>query len=150
MSTEQYISTRKTSFHPTVLPDHQPPYCVPVSADVQVQGETPSFRNRRVVQRLRHTPEDGVNTVIDIVQRASTRFGNSAAIGSRTKIRTHFRQGPADSNGNRRQLSIPELSAYTFTSYRDYEELITKIGSGLVGAGMRPRYDKLCIWAQTR
>lgn len=150
MGTDHQLSDRKASFHPTISPDHQPPYCLPVPVDVHVRGETPPFRNARVVQRLRYTPEDGVNTVIDIVRRATVKFGNHAAIGSRTKIQTHMRQGPTESNGNKKQLSIPELSAYAFTSYRDYEGLITKIGSGLLRAGLRPRHDKLCIWAQTR
>src|SRR5436190_23581541 len=129
---------------------YQTPYCVPVPVDVKIKGETPPFRNTRVLQGLHYTPEYGINTVIDIIQTASAKFGSCAAIGSRVKIRTHTRQGPPESDGNRKQLSVPELSEYKFMSYRDYEALITDIGSGLLKAGLHPRQDKICIWAQTR
>jgi long-chain acyl-CoA synthetase len=154
MGIEHLLSNKKASFYPSTSPNHTPPYCLPVPVDAdddsQAQGETRPFRNARVMPGLRFTPEEGVYTVMDIVRRATARFGDNAAIASRTKLRTHIRQGPADSNGNKKQLSIPELSEYTITSYRDYETLIAKIGSGLLGLKLRPRHDKLCIWSQTR
>ena len=144
------LESRQVSFQLISPLHHQRPYSLPVSASTAVHGETPPFHNARVVNDLPITPENGVHTVIDLVRRAATKFGNNPAVGFRTEIRTHLEEGPEDANGNKKQLIIPELSSYKFLSYIEYEELVTNIGSGLVKAGVLPSHDKICMWAQTR
>ncbi|EXJ93246.1 hypothetical protein A1O3_01803 [Capronia epimyces CBS 606.96] len=140
---------RKPTFQPTILPDHQPPFCLPVPGARPTPGETPPFRNARALQDLRCIPENGINTVIDLVRRASRKFGPLPAVGVRGRIQTHVGPGPGQSGGGTKQTCLPELSGYEYTSYRDYDKRVTDIGAGLVKLGLRPRGDKICIWAQT-
>lgn len=141
---------RQASFHLTSPLQHQRPYASPVSTSAAVQGETSAYRNSKVIDALPIAPENGVHTVIDLVRRAAAKFGNNKAVGYRTEIRTHLKEGPPDANGNKKQLTISELSPYQFLSYVEYAELITNIGCGLVEAGLLPSRDKICMWAQTR
>ena len=149
MSSKQ-LDTEKPRFQPTSIQDLNPPYCSPVPADARVEGETPCFRNTKNLRSLRCTPQDGINTIIDIVHQAAERLPNGAALGSRRQVWIHTRLGPMDSKGNQRTLQIPELSGYDFMSYIEYKNLITIIGYGLIQLGLIPRRDKLCVWSQTR
>jgi len=146
----QHLKSRQVSFQLISPLHHQRPYSLPISASTTVQGETPPFHNAAVVNNLPAGPESGVHTVMDLVRRAATKFGENPAIGFRTEIRTHLREGPEDAKGAKKQLITPELSSYTFLSYIEYEKLVTNIGSGLVKAGLLPSRDKICMWAQTR
>lgn len=150
MDIDQNLKSRQVSFQLISPLHHQRPYSLPVSASAAIQGETPPFRNAKVVNDLPITPENGVHTVMDLVRRGATKFGNNPAVGFRTEIRTHLKEGPEDVNGNRKQLIILELSSYKLLSYIEYEELVINIGSGLVKAGLIPSHDKICMWAQTR
>jgi long-chain acyl-CoA synthetase len=144
------VYTGQTRFQPTRTQDLNPPYCSPVLADAGVEGETPRFRNTKNLRSLRCTPQDGINTVIDIVHRAAERLPNGAALGSRRQIRTHTRLGAMDSKGNQQSLQVPELSGYDFISYDQYQSLIAIIGYALIQLGLMPRRDKICVWSQTR
>lgn len=104
------------------------PYNLPIPNVDSVQGETHVFRNAKVVNGIPHTPENGLNTLLDLVHRNSAKFGNNKAFGSRT----------------------PEQGQYSFVSYSEHEELARNIGGGLVSAGLQASSDKICIWAQTR
>ncbi|CAG8971638.1 hypothetical protein HYALB_00003106 [Hymenoscyphus albidus] len=111
--------------------------------------ETPVFRNVKVKDGLSIIPEDGIRTVKDLIRRSAAKFGSNPAFGSRTEIQAHFKDGPPDANGNKKQLIISELSPYKFISYIEYEKLVTAIGLGLVSLGLTPSQDKICMWAQT-
>jgi long-chain acyl-CoA synthetase len=151
MATEyQPSKDRQASFQLNSPLHHQRPYSLPVSLGSAVPGETPAFRNAKVIKDLHTVPENGVHTVKDIVRRAATKFGDNPAIGFRTEIRTHAKEGPEDADGNKKQLVISELSSYKFLSYIEYDKLVTNIGCGLVKAGLLPTQDKICMWAQTR
>lgn len=130
--------------------NYQRPYSYPLPRSYTVAGETPPYHNTRVGSSLAIEPEDGVYTVVDLIRRGATKWGDHPAIGFRTEVRIHEREGPVDSNGDKKQLVIPELSSYKFLSYIEYQELISYIGAGLVQAGLRPSLDKICMWAQTR
>lgn len=139
-----HIQSRQETFQ-LISPLHlQRPYSLPVSATA-VQGETPPFRNAKVVSHLPITPENEVRSVTDLVRRAAKFFGNKPAVGFRTEIRTHLKE-----SSDKKQLIISELSSYKFLYYIEYEQLVTNIGSGLVKAGLLSSHDKICMWGQTR
>lgn len=141
---------RQESFQLVSPLNHQRPYAVPVSSSNATPGETLHFRNAKVENGLPIIPEDGIHTVKDLIRRSAAKFGNNPAIGSRTELRTHVKDGLADANGNQKQLITSELSSYKFISYIQYEEFVTAIGVGLVSLGLLPSQDKICMWAQTR
>ncbi|EXJ91414.1 hypothetical protein A1O1_04526 [Capronia coronata CBS 617.96] len=142
-------SERKHAFSLTITPEHAPPFCLPVQNEQTVQGETPPYRNVKVREGLRCIPEDGVNTVMDLVQRASRKFGSLPAVGMRKRAKTHIRSESNESDGRSKEASVPELTGYEFISYQQYDSLIIDIGAGLVKQGLHQRHDKICIWAHT-
>lgn len=108
MDTSENFSSWKPSFQAMNPQYHQRPYCVQVY-HTPTQGETSPFRHARVKQHLHYIPEDGVNTVWNLVRRAA-HFGNHRALGYRKGISTHLREGVEDSDGNKEQLRIPQLN----------------------------------------
>ncbi|CAG8955433.1 hypothetical protein HYFRA_00010298 [Hymenoscyphus fraxineus] len=140
--------TRQESFQLNHPLDNHRPYNVPISSSGN-PGETPVFRNVKVKDDLSVVPEDGIRTVKDLIRRSADKFGSNPAFGSRTEIQAHLKDGPPDANGNKKQLTISELSPYEFISYIEYEKLVTAIGLGLVSLGLTPSQDKICMWAQT-
>ena len=66
-----------------------PPYTAEAPGFKKVKGETIPRRNTRTKNELKVTPEEGVNTIYDIVKRSSQKFGNAKALGKRRLVQTH-------------------------------------------------------------
>ena len=124
--------------------------CLPVPGVAKRPGETLPFRNAKTLHGLRNTPEDGLMTVIDLIRRASTKFGDIDGIGSRTVLATPVCDGVGHNSTDEKQRKKPHLGGYSFMSYTEYENRIFDIGRGLIELGLQARKDKLCIYAQTR
>ncbi len=149
-STHNNPTQKQWHFTPSISPLHKPPFCSPSPGHKQVQGETVPFRNTRVKNQLHYVPEEGIHTVFDLVRRSAKKFGDSKALGSRSKISAHTKLGPTSQTGEGKQETYYEMSEYKYITYHEYERLVTQLGSGLYKLGLSPQRDKVCIYAQTR
>ena len=153
---------KEVAFTPLASPSA--PRYTPLFLEVRDQNsssgdtETVPRRNRRgETGKLVSTPEPGVDTVFDIVERGAQKFGEASALGTRSNLKTLKQQQElADKkNGNgalkprQRQWSMFEKGPYEWISYTDYALLVQQIGAGYRKLGMS-RGDKLHIYAATR
>ena len=128
-----------------------PPYSVEASGYKKVEGETIPRRHPSAKDKLRTVPEEGVNTVYDIVRKSSEKYGNAKALGRRTVKQIHHETKKIkrkDGTEEEKKWSYFELSEYKYMSFVEYEKLTLKVGSGLRSLGMEPK-DKVHIFAST-
>ena len=125
-----------------------------------VLGDTETLprRNRKVeTGKLVPTPESGVDTVFDIVERGAQRFGDAPALGTRPNLKSfkqhqelaNIQNGNGAPKPRQGQWSMFEKGPYEWISYREYALLVRQIGAGYRKLGMS-RGDKLHIYAATR
>ncbi|KAH0552853.1 hypothetical protein GP486_006946 [Trichoglossum hirsutum] len=130
------------------------PFTVEASGYEPVEGETIPRRHPAAKDKLISTPEDGVSTVLDIVKRASEKFGNANALGTRKLIRTHdeIKKVKKMVNGVEQEVDKKwtyfELSEYRYISFIEYERLVMQVGAGLRKLGMATG-DRVHIFAAT-
>ncbi|KAJ8608308.1 hypothetical protein MRB53_039730 [Persea americana] len=119
-----------------------------------VKGETIPRRNARTHGELQTTPEAGVNTVWDVVVRASKKFGNAKALGYRTTVRMHEEVKKIKKVVDGKETTVDkkwnyyELSEYTYLSFIDYERFCIECGSALRKLGLEAG-DRLHLFAGT-
>ncbi|KJZ79230.1 hypothetical protein HIM_01381 [Hirsutella minnesotensis 3608] len=110
----------------------------------KVPGETIPRRHPDAKHGLVERPAEDVSTVFDIVRRSARLYGDKKAVGSRRLIKLH----EETSEKEKKKWQLFELSDYNFLTYRQYEELVLQLGSGLRKIGMGSR-DKLHFFAAT-
>lgn len=127
----------------------------PISGAKPPEGETLPRRHIDTKDKLVVVPEDGINTVHDILRRAARKFGNAKAVGSRELIRTHEENKKVKKNEDGQVKEVDkkwtyfELGPYEYLSFVEFEKLAISCGSGLRGLGLVPGEDKLHIYAAT-
>jgi long-chain acyl-CoA synthetase len=132
-----------------------PPFTLNVPGVEPVEGEGVPRRNSRYVEELLAQPEEGVETVFDIVTRAARVFGNTRAVGTRRLIKTHneIKKVKKVVDGQEqlvdKKWTYFELSGYSYLSYSEYEQQVLQIGAGLRNVGL-VKGDKLFLFAATR
>ena len=132
----------------------KPPYTVEAPGEKKKDGETVPRRNIRTKKELKVTPEEGVNTVFDIVARSSKKFGNAKALGKRKLIETHEETKKVKKvvDGQEQEVDKKwtyfELSDYNYMSFTEYEQLAMKVGAGYRKLGMNSQ-DRVHIFAAT-
>lgn len=125
-----------------------------VSGVAKVNGETVPRRNIQTKDKLKVVPEEGVNTVHDVLTRAASKFGNASAVGSRKLIRTHEETKKVKKNENgvvrevEKKWTYFELGPYEYLSFIQFERLALQLGAGLRYAGLE-KEDKVHIYAAT-
>ena len=130
------------------------PYTVEASGYEKKDGETIPRRNARTKDALKSVPEEGVNTMFDIVKRSSKKFGNAKALGKRRLIQMHEETKKVKKmvDGKEQEVdkkwSYYELSGYEYYSFVEYEQLTLKIGSALRKMGMQAG-DRVHLFAAT-
>ena len=121
----------------------------------KVEGETIPRRNVRTKDQLKSVPEEGIETVYDIVKRASTKFGNAKAVGSRDVVKTHEENKNIKKMVDGKEQTIDkkwtyfELSGYHYKSFIEYERMTLQVGAGFRKLGMNAQ-DRIHIFAATR
>ena len=164
LSNEQYshetvvkkIMARKDlkSMNPQPKVYKLPPYTVEAPGATKVDGETIPRRNIRTKDQLPVTPEEGINTVYDVVRRASRCFGNAKALGKRKLIRTHdeIKKVTKMVDGKEQEVDKKwtyfELGPYNYMSFVEYEQMVLQVGSGLRALGLH-KDDRVHIFAST-
>lgn len=103
---------------------------------------------------MKVTPEEGVNTIFDIVKRSSQKFGNAKALGKRKLIQTHEETKKVKKMVDGKEQEVDkkwtyfELSEYQYMSFVEYEKLVLNIGSGFRKLGMQAS-DRVHLFAAT-
>lgn len=133
----------------------RPPFSVEVPGLTKVEGETIPRRNPLAVNKLFTVPEEGVNTIYDIVRRSAAKFGNAKAIGTRPLIKTHVETKKIKKTVDGKEQEIDkkwtyfELGSYEYLSFIEYEKLVLQIGSGLRSLGLTEG-ERVHVFAATR
>ncbi|WPG99392.1 Long-chain-fatty-acid--CoA ligase 1 [Acrodontium crateriforme] len=130
------------------------PYTVEIAGVNKVDGETIPRRNYRTKAKLISVPEEGVNTIYDVVRRSSKKFGNAKAVGKRKLIHLHQEEKMIKKIVDGKEIEVPkkwsyfELSPYEYMSFTEYEQLVLNVGAGFRALGMQPQ-DRVHIFAAT-
>ncbi|CAK1363824.1 unnamed protein product [Cercospora beticola] len=132
----------------------KPPFTAEVQGAEKKEGETVPRRNVRTKDQLKSTPEEGVNTIFDILKRSSQKYGNAKALGKRKLIKLHEENKKVKKtiDGVEKEVdkkwTYYELSQYEFMSFTEYEQLALNVGCGFRALGMNPQ-DRVHIFAAT-
>lgn len=133
---------------------HAPPFSLEVPGYDHVDGETIPRRHPQAVDKLIDRPSDDIATVLDIVLTSAKKFGNAKALGSRKLLKTHQETKKVKKiiDGKEqevdKQWTYFELGPYEYTSFNDYQKLISQVGSGLRKLGL-VKDDRVHIFAAT-
>lgn len=133
---------------------HRPPFTVQAPGVEKIPGETIPRRHPRAKNGLLNKPAKDVSTVFDIVRRSARVYPNNNAVGSRKLVKVHkeTKKVKKTVDGEVREVDKEwqffELSKYTFLNYKQYEELVLEVGSGLRHYGLSSA-DKLHLFATT-
>lgn len=143
------------TWHPQARNYKQPPFTVEAPNQPQVKGETIPRRNHRCKDGLAVYPEEGVQTIFDIIRHSAGKYGNAKALGHRKLIRTvdEVKKIKKVVDGKEHEeektWTFSELSEYHYMSFIEYERMVLQAGSGLRSLGMQAS-DRLHIFAATR
>ena len=130
------------------------PYTTEAPGYEKKEGETIPRRNTRTKDALKTTPEEGINTIYDVVKRSSKKYGNAKAVGKRKLIQTHEetkkvkKMVDGKEQEQDKKWTYYELSPYEYYTFTEYEQLTMKVGSGLRKLGMTAG-DRVHLFAAT-
>lgn len=139
-----------------LYPVDKPPYSCEAPGYEKVAGETIPRRNIRFKDELQTRPAPEVGTVFDLVRRSAKVYPNHRAVGSRKIIKHHKETKKVEKNVDGEIQKVDktwqyfELSGYTYITYKEYEQLILQLGSGLRQLGFNSQDSKLHFFATTR
>lgn len=130
------------------------PYTVEASGATKVDGESIPRRTLLAKDGLKTVPEQGVETVYDILRHSAQKYGNAKALGSRKLLRTHDEVKKVKKIVDGKATTVDkkwtyfEMSDYHFVSFTDYEQLALQCGAALRKLGMK-KDDRLHLFAST-
>ncbi|KAH8703649.1 hypothetical protein BGW36DRAFT_423202 [Talaromyces proteolyticus] len=131
-----------------------PPFSVPVANSPSIEGETVPRRNVDYKDQLLTRPEEGINTVFDLVGRAAKKFGDDRCMGWRDLVKVHTETTKVKKIVDGVETEVPkewtyfELTGYKWISFKQYEEMVLQVGSGLRHLGL-VKDDRVHLYAAT-
>jgi len=139
MSSKKTASGDKSLKDAVIIPRFmtKPPFSLEAPGYKPVKGETIPRRNPATVNGLIEKPEEGVETIFDIIRSSSEKYGNAKALGSRKLVKTHqeVKKVKKIIDGQEQEVDKKwtyfELSEYSYMSFTEYEQLILQVGAGL-------------------
>jgi long-chain acyl-CoA synthetase len=143
------------TWHPQARNYKTPPFTVDVPNSKPVKGETVPRRNVKTKDKLAVFPEEGVQTIFDIVRFGAAKYGNAKALGHRNVIKTHNevkkikKMVDGKEEQSEKTMTYSELSGYNYMTFIEYERMVLQAGSGLRKLGMN-KSDRLHLFAATR
>lgn len=139
---------------PQPKPYKKGPYTVEAKGYEKKDGETIPRVHPAAKDGLISTPAPDIKTIYDVLRSSSKKFGNAKALGYRTLIKVHeeVKQIKKVVDGKEttvdKKWQFSELSAYTYISFVEYEQLCFKVASGYRALGMN-KGDRVHIFAST-
>lgn len=98
---------------------------------------------------------DNVKTVYDLYKHGCEKFAGKNAMGSREFIRIHneskevTKKVDGEDKKVTKQWQYFELGSYNWITYKELDEQVAKLASGLVKLGVRPEADRFSIYSRT-
>ena len=133
----------------------EPPFSVDAAGCEKKEGETIPRRHPLAKDHLLVTPSSEVKTIYDNLRRAARKFGNAKALGTRKIVKTHVENKKVKKmvDGVEQEVDKKwtyfELSAYSYLSFIEYEQMALHCGSGLRNLGLEPG-DMVHLYGATR
>jgi long-chain acyl-CoA synthetase len=127
------------------------PYTVPAHGALPVVGETLPRRHPSAQHKLLQHPEQGVETIYDILERSARKFGNADALGSRRVLDTHVEtKSTPDGRGGtvEKKWTFSELSDYTYISFEELRKRALRVGAAMRMLGLQ-RGDRVEVYGAT-
>lgn len=130
------------------------PYTGEAPGAPTVDGESPPRRTLAAKDGLKIVPDDGVETVYDILRHSARKYGNAKALGSRKLLRTHEEVKKVKKTVRGKEETVDktwayfEMSDYHFMTFLEYEQMALQCGAALRKLGMQ-KDDRLHIFAAT-
>ena len=131
------------------------PFSVEAPGYEKKEGETIPRRNVLSKDGLISRPSEDVKTVFDVIKRSSAKFGNAKALGTRKIVKTHTETKKIKKMVDGKEEEVDknwtyfELSAYSYLSFVEYEQLALALGCGLRKLGMTEG-DKMHMYGASR
>ncbi|KFA76238.1 hypothetical protein S40288_03583 [Stachybotrys chartarum IBT 40288] len=132
----------------------KPPFTVEAPGYSKVPGESIPRRNVAAKDGLIDRPVEEVGTVFDLIRRSARIYPNHNAVGSRKLVHLHTevkkvkKMVDGEVQEVDKEWQLFELSPFTFLTYKQYEERVLRIGSGLRKLGLTSEH-KLHLFATT-
>ncbi|KHJ34223.1 putative long-chain-fatty-acid- ligase 1 protein [Erysiphe necator] len=139
---------------PRIAKDRIPPFSVEIPNYKAVEGETIPRRNPRCIDKLIDRPDEGIETMFDVLKRAAEKFGNAKALGTRRLIKTHHevKKIKKIEDGIEKEVDKKwtyfEMSGYEYISFYDFEQMALELGAGFRKIGLQ-KDDRVHIFAAT-
>lgn len=133
-----------------------PPFTVEVADSKPADGESKPRRNIVTAGELRWQPEEGIETVFDIIKYSAGKYGDKKALGSRKLIEKHVETKKVKKVVDGKVTEVDkswtyfEMGGYEYVSYNEHLKLVLELGSALRGLGLKPREHKVHFFASTR
>lgn len=134
----------------------KPNYFGKGSVVVPLENEDSPVRRLAIcADKLVTTPQDGIETTVDVIDYAARTHGTKNAMGWRDVVRmveeekevTKFVEGKEVKE--KKQWKYFQLSDYKFFNYVQLKEATSEIGRGLLHLGISTK-DVINVYAQTR
>ena len=133
----------------------KPPFSLPTVGAAAVDGETIPRRHPSAVNGFLTVPEEGINTLYDVLIRAGKNFADKDGFGTRPLIKKHVETKMIKKHVDGKEVDVPkewtfyEMGPYEWTTYGTYVELCLQLGAGFRKLGLG-KGDRVHIYGATR
>lgn len=133
----------------------KPPFSFPVPHAQVVEGETIPRRHPLALDGFLTVPEEGCNTLYDVLIRCGKKYGNERGFGTRKIVNKHIETKKIKKVVDGRDEYVSkdwtyfELSSYSYITYNEYVKLALELGSSFRKLGLGTG-DKIHVYAATR
>ena len=130
------------------------PYTCETPGVQKPEGETIPRRNLDSKDGLIMTPQEGIDTLYDVLRYSAAKFGNAKAVGSRKIVNIHEETKKIKKMVDGQEQEVDkkwqyfELSPYSYKSFIEFEKMALTVGSALAHLGYKP-HDRLHLFAAT-
>jgi long-chain acyl-CoA synthetase len=133
----------------------KPPFTLPTVGASAIDGETTPRRHPSAVNGFLSIPEEGINTLYDVLLRAGKKFGSEKALGTRPLLKKHVETKKIKKIVDGKEVEEEkewtyfELGPYGWVTFGEYVELALQVGAGFGKFGLG-KGDKVHVYAATR
>lgn len=133
----------------------KPPFTIETPHAQSIEGETIPRRHPLAAHGFLTVPEEGCNTLYDILVRCAKKWPNERGFGRRKVVRKHVETKEVKKvvDGKEEVTSKDwtyfELGPYGWTTYGEYVELCMQLGSAYRKLGLEAG-DRVHVYAATR
>ena len=130
------------------------PYTAEAAGVQKVDGETIPRRNHASKDGLNNTPQEGIDTLYDVLRYSAAKFGNAKAVGSRKIVNIHEETKKIKKMVDGKEQEVDkkwqyfELSPYEWKSFVEFEQLCLNVGAALKQLGFGPS-DRIHLFGAT-